>query len=261
MGIVMPVFAIYNIKGGVGKTATAVNLSYLASLDRFQTLLCDLDPQSSATFYFRIKPKIKAGSKALIKGGKLIEKSIKGTDFRNLDLLPADFSLRNLDIVFDDVKKSKKQLQLMLKPLKQEYEYIFLDCPPNITLVSENIFQASDFILIPIIPTTLSYRTYDKLFSFFKKEKLGQKKLLPFFSMVEKRKRLHQEIIVNMPKDYKGLLETKIPYSSEVEKMGIRREPLNFSRPNSIAAMAYNSLWIEIKNMIFNYSNSINSLS
>jgi chromosome partitioning protein len=243
----MPVMAVYNIKGGVGKTATAVNLSYLAAFDGKQTLLCDLDPQSSATYYFRIKPKIKAGSKALIKGGKLIDKSIKGTDFENLDLLPADFSLRNLDIIFDDVKKSKKQIKTMLKPLKKEYEYIFLDCPPNITLVSENIFQAADFILVPIIPTTLSYRTYEKLISFFKEENLGKKKLIPFFSMVEKRKKLHKEIIENMPKKYAGFLGNRIPYSSEVEKMGISREPLIYSKPNSVPAQAYQLLWHEIQ--------------
>ena len=243
----MPVIAVYNIKGGVGKTAAAVNLSYLASLENKETLLCDLDPQSSATFYFRIKAKIKAGSKALIKGGKLINKSIKATDFENLDLLPADFSLRNLDIIFDDVKKSKRRLQSMLRPLKKDYKYIFLDCPPNITLVSENIFRAADYILVPIIPTTLSNRTYEKLIKFFKDEKLNRKKLIPFFSMVERRKNLHKEIIENMPKDFAGFLDSQIPYSSDVEKMGIRREPLIFTKPNSVAAKAYISLWYEIK--------------
>ena len=243
----MPVIAVYNIKGGVGKTAAAVNLSYLASLESKETLLCYLDPQSSATFYFRIKAKIKSGSKALIKGGKLINKSIKATDFENLDLLPADFSLRNLDIIFDDVKKSKRRLQSMLRPLKKDYKYIFLDCPPNITLVSENIFRAADYILVPIIPTTLSNRTYEKLIKFFKDEKLNRKKLIPFFSMVERRKNLHKEIIENMPKDFAGFLDSQIPYSSDVEKMGIRREPLIFTKPNSVAAKAYISLWYEIK--------------
>jgi cellulose biosynthesis protein BcsQ len=246
----MPVVAVYNIKGGVGKTAAAVNLAYLASLDGKQTLLCDLDPQGSATYYFRIKPKIKLGAKAILKGGKLIDKSIKGTDYNNLDLLPSDFSLRNLDIVFDAAKKSKRRLQFMLNPLKKEYDYIFLDCPPNITLVSENIFNAADYILIPIIPTTLSVRTYEKLISFFKKGEFKKKKLIPFFSMVEKRKKLHQEIIENMPKDYSGFLENKIPYLSEVEKMGIRREPLIYSRPNSVAVLAYSSLWHEIKQQL-----------
>jgi len=246
----MPVIAVYNIKGGVGKTATAVNLSYLASRDEGKSLLCDLDPQSSATYYFRIKPKIKSGSKALIKGGKLINKSIKGTDFENLDLLPSDFSLRNLDIIFDDAKKSKRRLRSLLRPLRKDYNYIFLDCPPNITLVSENIFQAADYILVPIIPTTLSQRTYEKLIKFFKEEKLNREKLIPFFSMVEKRKNLHREIIGSMPKNIKSFLESQIPYSSEVEKMGIKREPLVFTKPNSVAAKAYKSLWNEIRQRI-----------
>ncbi len=246
----MPVIAFYNIKGGVGKTAAAVNLSYQASKDGNKSLICDLDPQGSATFYFRIKPKIKSGSKAIIKGGKLIDKSIKGTDYENLDLLPSDFSLRNLDIIFDDVKKSKRRLQYMLRHLKKEYDFIFLDCPPNITLVSENIFNAADFILTPIIPTTLSYRTYEKLISFFKKEQFKRKKLFPFFSMVEKRKKMHQEIMETMPDQFKNFLQTRIPYSADVEKMGINRAPIMCYGSRSVAAKAYVALWEEIKKAI-----------
>jgi cellulose biosynthesis protein BcsQ len=96
----MTMLAIYSNKGGVGKTAAAVNLSYLAARTGAKTLLCDLDPQCSATYYFRVKPKLRFGVKGFIKGGKQVYKSVKGTDYENLDLLPADFSLRNLDVTF-----------------------------------------------------------------------------------------------------------------------------------------------------------------
>jgi chromosome partitioning protein len=68
----MTTLALYSNKGGVGKTAAAVNLSYLAALSGAKTLICDLDPQSSASYYFRVKPKLKAGAKGFIRGGKQI---------------------------------------------------------------------------------------------------------------------------------------------------------------------------------------------
>ena len=97
----MTTLALYGNKGGVGKTAAAVNLAYLAAQSGRSTLICDLDPQSSTTYYFRVKPKLKRKARGFERGGKPIFRSIKGTDYENLDLLPADFTHRNLDIVFD----------------------------------------------------------------------------------------------------------------------------------------------------------------
>ena len=97
----MTILAIYSNKGGVGKTATAVNLSYLAAQAGANTLVCDLDPQASATYYFRVRPKIKAGARGFLSDDNKLAKSVKGTDYENLDLLPADFSHRKLDIAFD----------------------------------------------------------------------------------------------------------------------------------------------------------------
>jgi cellulose biosynthesis protein BcsQ len=246
----MTILSVYNIKGGVGKTAAAVNLSYLAANEEKNTLLCDLDPQSSATYYFRVKPKMKTGLKPLVKGKKSLEKNIKATDYNFLDLLPADFSLRNMDILLDNLKNSKNRLHSVLKMFKGDYEYIFLDCPPNITLVSENIFYASDLILVPVIPTTLSYRTFEKLLEFFKKNKLSIKKIIPFFSMVEIRKNMHKDSMEELKKQYPEFLNTKVSYSSIVEKMGIHREPVGSFSPRSVPAQQYHLLWEEVKKIL-----------
>jgi len=244
------IIAIYNIKGGVGKTASAVNLSYLAARDKKRTLLCDLDPQGSTTYYFRIRPHKKFSSRKLLKGGKTLDKFIRATDFEYLDLLPAKMSHRKMDILLDKIPKSKKQFNSIFSKSLQDYEYIFLDCPPNITLVSENVFYAADFILIPLIPTTLSLLTFQKLLKFFKNHKLSPKKLIPFFSMVESRKKMHQEIIGEYLKPETQFLQSQIPYNSEIEKMGIYRNPLVYIRPRSKAAVAYQDLWEEIKSYL-----------
>ena len=243
----MKTVALYSIKGGVGKTATCVNLAFLAASELQHTLVCDLDPQGSASYYFRIRPKPKYNSRKFLKGGKRIDKNIRGTDFDYLDMLPADFSYRNLDILLNEFEDTRTCLKNVLNTLKNQYAYVLLDCPPNITLVSENIFEAADIILVPIIPTTLSMLTLEKLYAFFKASGLDQHKIYPFFSMVEKRKIMHRQMMQSSELTAKRVLKTSIPYSADVEKMGLFREPLTHYRPKSAAAQAYLALWKEIQ--------------
>jgi len=238
--------ALYSIKGGVGKTAACVNLAFLAASESQYTLVCDLDPQGSASYYFRVRPKPKYNSRKFLKGGKRIHKNIRGSDFDYLDLLPADFSYRNLDILLNEFKNAHTCLQDVLLTLKNQYSYILLDCPPNITLASENIFVAADIILVPIIPTTLSMLTLEKLYAFFKTYGLDHHKIHPFISMVEKRKTMHRQMMHELMSQ-KRVLKTSIPYSADVEKMGLFREPLTHYRPKSVAAQAYIALWQEIQ--------------
>ena len=107
----MKVFATYNIKGGVGKTTAAVNLGLPGRrATGYRTLLWDLDPQGAATFLFRVRPRVKGGGKALIRGTGPLDDAIKGTDFDHLDLLPADFTYRNMDLLLDAAKKPTRRL-------------------------------------------------------------------------------------------------------------------------------------------------------
>jgi cellulose biosynthesis protein BcsQ len=244
------VFATYNIKGGVGKTATAVNLAYLAARDGARTLIWDLDPQAAATFYFRIRAKVKGGAKKLLKGKRPLDATIRGTDFEGLDLLPADFTYRNMDLDLVRSKRPTQQLASLLLPLSLQYDYLFLDCAPSISLVSESVFVATDFLLVPTIPTTLSLRTLDQLDQYLQERGATRPRILPFLCMVDRRKSLHKRICAGGIEHHPDMLETIIPYSSLVEQMGLHRAPLAEFAPTAEPARAYEDLWAEIVNRI-----------
>lgn len=242
----MKILATYNIKGGVGKTSTAVNLAYLAASEGYRTLLWDLDPQGAASFYFRVKPRLNGGVERLVRRKTLLDDAAKATDFEGLDLIPADFSFRNFDLALGDTKKPTKQLIKLLAPINREYDLLFIDSAPSISLVSENIFYAADALLIPLIPSTLSVRTYQQLLRYFKKERSHHLKLLPFFSMYNKNRRLHRETVENLPLDFREILSASIPDSKKVELMGEMRAPVVHFAPDSGPAKSYRKLWREI---------------
>jgi chromosome partitioning protein len=243
----MKIFASYNIKGGVGKTATAVNLAYLAAREGYRVLLWDLDPQAAASFLFRVRPRVKGGGKALIEGTRSISAAIKATDFDNLDLLPADFTYRNLDLILDNAKKPTRKLRRLLTPLRAEYDVIFLDCPPSISLLSESVLQAADVLLVPLIPTTLSVRTLDQLTEFISGFDGQKPRVLAFFSMIDRRKRLHLDIAEQLPAQRADFAVTAIPALSVIEQMSVHRAPVTVFAPRSVASRSYAALWAEAR--------------
>jgi chromosome partitioning protein len=246
----MPTLALYSNKGGVGKTAAAVNLSFLSSQMGTKTLICDLDPQGSATFYYRVKPKLKVSTKGFFKGGKKLLKSIKGTDYKHLDLLPADFSHRHLDAAFDKLKRPTERLSNILTPLKKEYDVIILDCPVSISLLAENIFNAVDYTFVPLVPTTLSILAHKQLLTFFKGNNFNAGRIYTFFSMVDGRKKLHRELMETAVRQFNGVLDSLIPFLSQIERMGIERKPVAVFSPGSPASRAYENLWSKIQKTI-----------
>jgi cellulose biosynthesis protein BcsQ len=177
---------------------------------------------------------------------------VKGTDYENLDLLPADFSLRNLDLSFDKLKRSKKRLNQILNPFKNEYDLIILDCPVTINILAENILNAVGHTLVPMIPTTLSVRTYRQLLSFCKKKKYDVTKIYTFFSMIDRHKKMHRELMATVSREFSGVLHSPIPFLSQIEKMGIYREPVAAFSPGSTASQSYQNLWHNIQETILN---------
>ena len=242
----MKVFATYNIKGGVGKTSTAVNLAYLAAREGRRTLLWDLDPQAAATFLFRVRPRVKGGGHGLVTGRRPIEAALRATDFANLDLLPADFSYRNMDLELDDTKKRTRRLGQLLNGFAGDYDVVFLDCPPSISLMSENVLHAAETLLVPLIPATLSLRTFDQLTRFVADSQKPRPEVVAFFSMADRRKRLHRDVIEALPRDRTRVAETVIPALSIIEQMAERRAPVPAFAPASRAARCYEELWAEV---------------
>ncbi len=150
---------------------------------------------------------------------------LKGTDHERLDLLPADFSYRNMDLALDATKRPTRGLPRVLAPLAGDYDYVFLDCPPAISLASESIFEAADVLLVPLIPSPLSLRTYDQLRAFVADEVARPPRILAFLSMTDGRRRLHREILADLA-TRDGVLRTAIPSASDVEKMAVHRRVL-----------------------------------
>ncbi|MCU0386439.1 MAG: ParA family protein [Flavihumibacter sp.] len=238
--------ALYHLKGGVGKTATCVNLSYLAAQDGYKVLLWDLDPQGSTSFYYNVQPKIKSGTQKLFNEQLDLDELVMATGYENIDIIPADLTARNLEIILEELRSSKRRFKSILSQLEKEYDFVFIDCPPGFSVLSENIFYAADIILMPTIPTTLSVRSYELVKDYFSEKNLDESKLMCCFTMVDIRKNMHNEIMQELIRDNK-FFHNYIPYLSDVEKMGIYQAPLHAFAASSYAAQCYSDLWEEIK--------------
>ena len=241
----MKVLATYSIKGGVGKTTSAVNLAFEAARAGARVLVWDLDPQGAASFYFRVRARVKGGTERLMGAKGELAGHVRATDLAGVHLVPADFSLRHLDLHLDATKRPTERLAALVSGLEDQYDVAFLDCPPSISLASESVFEAVGSLLVPVVPTTLSARTLEQLAGFLAGLP-GAPGLLPHFTMVDRRKRLHREMLQTLAASWPTFLTTPIPTASAVERMGVERAPVATFAPTAAATRAFRDLWAEL---------------
>ncbi len=241
----MKTLAVYHLKGGVGKTAAAVNLACLAAQARIPTLLWDLDPQGAASWTLSATAPNAGKPKSLWNGNAPMGDWVQETGRSNLSLIPADLTMRHLDTWLR--KDDPDRLKSLLAPLSERFALCVLDCPPSLSHLAENIFLASDRVLLPTVPTHLSLRALKQLLDHYSEHQLPRNKLRAFWSLADRRRGLHKALLEAPPKAMPTLLQAVIPYSTVIEKMGEHKAPVEDYASDHPAAEAYRLLWKEVK--------------
>lgn len=249
----MKTLALFNIKGGVGKTTSAVNLAYLAGQAGQRVLLWDLDPQGCAGWYLGIDAGEPASRAAKMLEGKLPTRDlILPTAHANVAVVPADLSMRKLDILLDEQKAGRGYFKALLKPLADDFDLVILDCAPALSRAAELVFAAADLVLVPLIPTPLSLRAYAQLKEFTAQKRYGEVRIAPFFTQVDRRRKLQNAVVESRKKDYPEMLRTYIPYASALEQMGSHRAPVGQFGASTAPGLAYALLWGEVRRALKN---------
>lgn len=144
------IVSIANQKGGVGKTTTAVNLSTIIAKKGNKVLLIDADPQGNATSGLGVEKEVEYSTYDILVNDTTIEQALQRTSVKNLIICPSNISLAGAEVELVSMMSREQRLKEKLESIKEQFDYIFIDCPPSLGLITLNSFTASDSVLIPV---------------------------------------------------------------------------------------------------------------
>ena len=229
----MKVVAVYNVKGGVGKTAISVNLAHCSATAGHRTLLWDLDEQGGASS--TLGREVSVGARKVRRTYE-IRDHLGSSGWEGIDLISADSLVHLLDR-----HDRPTHLRELLDRVRNRYDYVILDCPPTLGVASDQILQLADLIVVPIVPSRLARAGFDQLQAHARQTSGPSPAFLPVHSMVDRRRRAHQDALEADPN------WPAVPYSSVVERSAASRDPVARLARNSPAAQAMRSLWTRIE--------------
>ncbi len=240
--------SILNQKGGVGKTTTAVNLSAAIGLKGKKLLLVDIDPQGNSTSGYGInKREIKNSSYELLTGEISAKDAVIRTEFEGVDLIPANMNLAGAELELIDMQGRESILKKALAEVWNDYDYIFLDCPPSLGLITLNALTASDTFLVPIQCEYYALEGLSQLMATARKIKRMYNPYLDvegvLLTMYDGRLNLTQQVVNEVKRFFpKKVYSTTIPRNVRLSEAPSFGQPIMYFDKNSKGSLAYTAL-------------------